>query len=82
MISPRLKNVILTQLKLNDFNLSEETRAYQVPGWDSLNHVIMLAAVEDEYAIRFKTAEILRLNNLGDLQALVDNKTANPDTRR
>ncbi|MFA5275295.1 MAG: acyl carrier protein [Candidatus Omnitrophota bacterium] len=77
MISERFKKVILKQLKLNDFNFSDETRAYQIPGWDSLNHVIMLAVIEKEYGIRFKTVEVLRLKNLGDLQVLVDNKIAN-----
>lgn len=74
MISDRLKKVVLTVLKLKDFDCSDETCAYQVPGWDSLNHVIILAAVEREYAVRFKTLEVLRLKNLGDLQDLVNSK--------
>ena len=75
MISIRLKNVILRTLKLNEFDLQDETRAYQVPGWDSLNHIIMITAIEKEYGIRFKISEILRLNNLGDLQALINRNT-------
>lgn len=76
MISERLKKVILKTLKLNDFDLRDETQAYQVPGWDSLNHVVVLVAVEKEFGIRFHVAEVLRLRNIGDLQALVDSKTA------
>ena len=72
MISERLKQVILGQLKLKDFDLTGQTLAYQVPGWDSLNHVIILAAVEKEYGIVFNITEVLRLKNLGDLQSLVD----------
>lgn len=79
MISDRLKKIILKVLKLNNFDLHDETVAYQVPGWDSLNHVIILAAVEKEYGIRFKIAEILRLKNLGDLQLLVNSKTPTND---
>jgi len=76
MISSRLKNVILRTLKLNEFDLQDEMRAYQVPGWDSLSHIIIITAIEKEYGIRFKLPEILRLNNLGDLQTLI-NKTTN-----
>ena len=75
MISIRLKNVILKTLKINEFDLRDEMRAYQIPGWDSLNHIIVITAIEKEYGIRFKISEILRLNNLGELQALVDTKT-------
>jgi len=74
MISERTKAVILKVLKLKEFDLKEDLRAYQVPGWDSLNHVIILAALEKEYGIRFKTVEVLRLNNLGDLEKLVNTK--------
>jgi acyl carrier protein len=74
MISDRLKKIILHQLKLNDFDLRDETAAFQVPGWDSLNHVIIIAAIEKEYGVRFAITEILRLKNIGDLQTLLDNK--------
>jgi len=75
MISGRMKDVILRTLKLSEFELRDETRAYQVPGWDSLNHIIIIAAIEKEYGICFKVSEILRLNDLGNLQALINKKT-------
>lgn len=76
MISERLKKVILCQLKLNNFDLTDQMQACQVPGWDSLNHVSMLFTIEKEYGIHFNTVEVLRLKNLGDLQDLVNSKTA------
>lgn len=75
MVSGRLKKVILRELKLADFNLEDQTSAYQVPGWDSLSHVVILAAIEKEYRIRFRITEVLALRNLGDLQILIDRKT-------
>ena len=74
MISERLKKAILKELRLSDFNLKDETRASEIPGWDSLNHIKVILAVEKEYGIRFKTAELLRIKNVGDLQILLDNK--------
>ena len=76
MISPRLKQVILGELGLDDFPMDEATTAPQVPGWDSLSHVRVLAAVEKEFGVRFRSLEVLRLKNVGDLQALVDRKLA------
>jgi acyl carrier protein len=75
MISPRLHRTILDVLRLESFPLDDATTAAEVPGWDSLAHVAVLAAVEREYAIRFRSMEVLRLRNVGDLQALVDRKT-------
>lgn len=74
MVSDELKKVILDALNLDDFELNEETTAPEVPGWDSLNHINVIMAVEKHYSIRFKNLEILRLKNVGDLQRLVDAK--------
>lgn len=76
MISDRLKNVICRDLDLDDMPTEETTTADSVPGWDSLSHARIIAAIETEYKIRFSTLEVLRLKNIGDLQALVDKKTA------
>ena len=76
MISDKLKSIILRQLKLDDFALTDTTMAPQVPGWDSLSHLGILAAIEKEYGIRFKTLEIIKFKNVGDLQAAIDRKTA------
>jgi acyl carrier protein len=76
MISPRLKKAILEQLKLDDYDLRDDTLASQVPGWDSLSHVRILTAVENEFGIRFRGLEVVRLKNVGELQALVDKKLA------
>jgi acyl carrier protein len=75
MISDRLKKIILKTLELDEMDLRDEMRAYEVPGWDSLSHIIIITAIEKEYGVRFNISEILRLNNLGDLQALINKIT-------
>ena len=74
MISGELKKIIMGALKLDEFDFTDETIASQVPGWDSLNHVNVILAVEKHFNIRFKNLEILRLKNVGDLQKLINSK--------
>jgi acyl carrier protein len=74
MITHELKQIILSTLKLDDFDFKDETTASEVPGWDSLNHVNVILAVEKHYKIRFKNLEVLRLKNVGELQKLMDSK--------
>ena len=75
MISDRLANLLRRELNLGTFDFTDSTQAYDVPGWDSLKHVEILAAVEQEYGVRFRAVEILRLKSIGDLQALIDSRT-------
>lgn len=74
MISQELKKVILNELNLDDFDLQDETTAPEVPGWDSLNHVNIIVAVENNFGVKFKSYEVLRLKNVGDLQKLLNSK--------
>jgi acyl carrier protein len=76
MVSDRLKHVILAELALDDWEIADETTAGMVPGWDSLSHVRIINAVEDAFELRFKTSEILRLKNVGELQSLITKKLA------
>ena len=78
MITPELKRVILSALKLDDWDIEDDTIAAQVPGWDSLNHVNVILAVEKHFDVHFKSLEILKLKNIGDLQRLLNSKLNKP----
>ena len=74
MISDKLKSVILKELRLDDYEIKDETQIYQIPGWDSLNHIKIIIAIEQEYKIRFKSLEIVNCKNISDLQKLCESK--------
>lgn len=74
MVEERLQNVLRNSLKLPELSVTEETRAFTVPGWDSLKHVEILLAVQKEYKIHFRPTEVIKLKNVGDLQLLIDKK--------
>lgn len=78
MISDRLKTVICKtlDLRMGDVAIEDETVASQVPGWDSLSHVNVITSIEKDYGVRFKSIEILKCKNVGDLQKLVDSKVS------
>ena len=74
MITNELKQVILASLKLDNWEINDNTLADQIPGWDSLSHVDVILAVERHFDVHFKSREVLMLKNIGDLQRLVDSK--------
>lgn len=76
MISEKLKKLILDELKLDDFDMKDETTATDIPGWDSLKHINIILNVETFYKIKFKGLEMMRVQSVGDLQRLIDSKTS------
>lgn len=76
MITPEFKASILKELRLDDYEIKDETLANQIPGWDSINHINVISAIEKDFNVRFKSIEILKCKNLGDLQNLLTTKLA------
>ncbi|MGE5466270.1 MAG: acyl carrier protein [Ignavibacteria bacterium] len=51
--------------------ISAATTAKDVEGWDSLMHMNLILGVEKHFKVKFKLGEIVMMNNVGDLCALV-----------
>lgn len=56
--------------------IREETTAADVNNWDSLSHVTMIFATEKKFGISFSTREVQGLKNVGELIALIEQKTS------
>lgn len=67
VILDRLNKVFENVLDLDPVSLSRETRAPDVPGWDSIAHVQLMIAVEKTFGFRLRSAEMTGLKNVGDL---------------
>jgi acyl carrier protein len=46
--------------------LKYETTANDVNGWDSLNHIELVVAMEKHFKIRFNFAELQKFKNVGE----------------
>ncbi len=54
--------------------LTPETTAADVPGWDSFNHINLIVATEARFGIKFNTAEIESLSNVGHFVQVIQSK--------
>lgn len=66
-ILERLTAIVASILDLDDLQLTAATVAADVPGWDSLAHLQIVAAVERDFRIRFRTGEIAGVADVGAL---------------
>ncbi|MBL6079498.1 acyl carrier protein [Belnapia sp. T18] len=55
----------------DDITLTPATTAEDIPGWDSQAHVNLVVAAETRFGIRFRTAELESLHNVGDFVQLI-----------
>lgn len=57
-----------------DLEVTRETTAEDVEAWDSLNHITVMVAAEQRFGVKFKTAELERLRDVGELVSLISTK--------
>jgi len=55
----------------DSIEVTSELSAKDVDGWDSLTHIRLILTVEKAFKIKFSTSEIGKLQNVGDLVALI-----------
>jgi acyl carrier protein len=58
----------------SELRIDRSTSAATVPGWDSLAHVNLVGAIQEEFKVKFALGELEQLKNVGDLLDLIERK--------
>ena len=71
-IYERLNDVFRDVFGEDDIMVTDETTAADVDGWDSLRHISLLAAVEDEFDIEFSMGQTVKMKNVGEMVDFIE----------
>lgn len=63
----RLSEVAADHFDVPGLNLTRQSTASDVEGWDSLAHIQFLMQVERAFGIKFKSSEVSGFNDVGQL---------------
>lgn len=72
-----ITKIVRQVLEDNEIILTEEKTAKEVQGWDSLNHIQIITAIEKHFKIKFRLTEILDFKNIGMMCDTVYKKLSN-----
>lgn len=76
----RMQDLLQLVLDDDELEITSETTADEVDGWDSLMHINIIVAAEAEFGVKFSTAEIASTKadgqNLGTFVMLLSEKMA------
>ncbi len=73
-IVQRIRAILVSVLHHEDFEMKEGLKAFDVNGWDSLSHMIIITEIENDFKIHFKLKELNKLENLHSLIDLIQSK--------
>jgi len=71
VVTARLTKVFRETFDDNSIELRDETTAKDIMEWDSLTHIILVLAVEQEFGLSLNAAEIGSLENVGKMLDLL-----------
>lgn len=66
-ILAKVTEIVQDQLDLDALELTADSIAADVEGWDSLAHVRIMIALEQAFGVRFTTNQITSTENVGQL---------------
>jgi acyl carrier protein len=76
-IKTRLQEVFRNVFDDESIEIYEEMSAKDIEEWDSLSHVILILGAEKEFKLKFRTAEVSELKNVGEFLKLISRKLQN-----
>ncbi len=78
LIKTKLENVFRDVFDDDTLSLTDATTAADVEEWDSLMHISLVVAIEKEFSFRLNAAEVGKLENVGGMLTLIEEKTGSP----
>lgn len=67
----RIKKTMSIVFEIPVEEISEESTVHSISKWDSLNHMKLVIALEDEFKIKFDQEEMLTLINFKIISATI-----------
>ena len=70
----RMQGVVRTVFKNDSLQIEEDTEIQLIESWDSLLHMQLIVALEKEFGIKFKLAELNRLTGVSSIIDVISSK--------
>ncbi len=75
-IFDRLNEVFQDVFDDETITVNETTTANDIEDWDSLEHINLVAAVEQEFGFKFTMGQVVTMKNVGEMVDIILEKIA------
>ena len=71
----RIKKTLAMVLGLNVADIKDDASAESLEGWDSLKHVSLMIALEEEFSVRFDPEEMIEMMSYQAIRKVITAKS-------
>jgi acyl carrier protein len=76
LVNPKLVEIVAELFDLDAAAVDPALTPEAVELWDSMNHLRLVSAVEEEFGIKLSMQEIESIRSLGALHTLIEQRTS------
>lgn len=73
----RIKNVMAAVLDISSEEINDDSSPDTIESWDSLKHMNLVVALEEEFGIQFTDEEIVEIVSYTLIKVILSQKTGN-----
>lgn len=73
-IYEKLNDVFRDVFDDDSITVNDATTSADIDGWDSLEHINLISAVEQEFGIHFGMGQIVSMKNVGEMVDIIASK--------
>ena len=73
-ITERLNDVFRDVFGDDSISVNDATTSDDIEDWDSIEHINLIGAVEDEFGLRFKMREVSGMKNVGEMIDIISER--------
>lgn len=70
-IFQKLNEIFREVFEDDSIEVLETTSAADIEDWDSLTHITLVSAVEDEFDIKFSMKDVIGMKNVGEMVDII-----------
>ena len=75
-IFEKLNNVFRDVFDDESIVVTDATTSNDIEDWDSLEHINLIVAVEQEFGMKFNMGEVTTMKNVGEMADIIENRLA------
>jgi acyl carrier protein len=77
-LNERVKQLVADLFKCDVTQVTDQTGPGEIPGWDSLGHVTLMAEIQKQFGSHVPVEDAIEVESVADLVAILQRLQASP----
>ena len=70
-IFKKVNDIFIDVFDDSSIKINDNTSAADIEDWDSLTHITLISAVEEEFGIKFQMKDVIGMKNVGEMVDII-----------